>query len=397
MVKIMLMFVALFLFATSQDLCAYSTVYPTGKTIYEAEKTDGGYTLYCSEIEGHDRSIIMVDMLGEIVNVWHIKGFRLGPNAQPLPNGNLLCHMVLGTADKALVELDWNSNIEWSFHDPVHHQFHHDFQRLESGNTLVLCREITVVPEISDETISDDYIIEIDPQGQLVWEWHTYDHFLEFGFDQEARTLIYQKGGDWAHTNSIQSFPDNLTANWIFQEGNILVSQRQTNIVFVIEKRTNNIIWKLKLNDNVPIVGQHQARLIKKGLPGERRIILFDNGGKGGYPLECRLFSRVLEIDPLSGNITWEYNGASSGQNHFCFFSPFKSGAERLPNGNTLICEGNTGRIFEIIRDGEIVWEYINPFFHNELGSSVSGFTNEVYRAWRVTTEWVEISRRRGR
>jgi hypothetical protein len=53
--------------------------------------------------------------------------------------------------------------------------------------------------------------------------------------------------------------------------------------------------------------------------------------------------------------------------------------AQRLPNGNTLINEASFGRFFEVTRDGEIVWEYVNLFFGGQLHAE----TNEIFRARR--------------
>ena len=37
------------------------------------------------------------------------------------------------------------------------------------------------------------------------------------------------------------------------------------------------------------------------------------------------------------------------------------SGTQRLPNGDTLICAGVSGTIFEVTPEKETVWEYVNP------------------------------------
>jgi hypothetical protein len=60
------------------------------------------------------------------------------------------------------------------------------------------------------------------------------------------------------------------------------------------------------------------------------------------------------------------------------------SSAQRLPNGNTLITEGADGRLFEVTTGGDIVWEYVSPYF----GTDAPG-TNRVYRAYRLPYEWV--------
>jgi hypothetical protein len=91
-------------------------------------------------------------------------------------------------------------------------------------------------------------------------------------------------------------------------------------------------------------------------------------------------FSRVIELDPVSKEVLWEYKGDPP----ISFYSYHISGAERQPNGNTLICEGSQGRIFEVTPEKEIVWEYINPFFASGNGM---GRTNWIFRAHRYSAD----------
>ena len=103
--------------------------------------------------------------------------------------------------------------------------------------------------------------------------------------------------------------------------------------------------------------------MIPRGLPDEGNILIFDNGGWAGYGSPNpssptgrqnvkRDYSRVLEIDPTTLEIVWQYTPAEAGLieplDSSRFYSPFVSGAQRLPNGNTLITEGSDGRIFEV-------------------------------------------------
>ena len=96
----------------------------------------------------------------------------------------------------------------------------------------------------------------------------------------------------------------------------------------------------------------------------------------------------MIEVDPRTSAIVWEYHD----QSLFDFFSPYISGAQRLPNGNTLICEGCDGRIFEVTSGGQVVWEYVNPHFFVETGRP--GLNNWVFRAFRYTAEEVERAQR---
>jgi hypothetical protein len=101
--------------------------------------------------------------------------------------------------------------------------------------------------------------------------------------------------------------------------------------------------------------------------------LLFDNGP---HRLDETLpFSRVLEIDPASKEIVWKFQE----QRTYNFFSARISNAQRLPNGNTLINEGLFGRFFEVTSEGEVVWEYVNPYF----GGLAKTESNQVFRVYR--------------
>ena len=100
-----------------------------------------------------------------------------------------------------------------------------------------------------------------------------------------------------------------------------------------------------------------------------------------------RDYSRVLEIDPVAMKIVWQYTPTEAGflapMDSNRFYSPFISGMQRLPNGNTLITEGSDGRVFEVTPDHKIVWEFVSPY----KGKFVP--MNMTYRAYRVPYEWV--------
>ena len=117
--------------------------------------------------------------------------------------------------------------------------------------------------------------------------------------------------------------------------------------------------------------------MIPKGLPGEGNLLVFDNGGEGGYgnPNPSaptgnnnahRDYSRVLEFDPITLEIIWQYTPLEAGNLLFTdaskFYSSYISSAQRLPNGNTLITEGSDGHLIEVTPEHEIVWEYVNPY-----------------------------------
>ena len=114
---------------------------------------------------------------------------------------------------------------------------------------------------------------------------------------------------------------------------------------------------------------------------------MFDNGGASGYGFTnptapdgansfARASSRVLEINPVTLELVWSYAGPR-------FYSSNISGAQRLPNGNTLVTEGASGRLFEVTKESQIVWEYIYPQF------SGANSSNGVYRGYRLPYDWI--------
>ena len=98
-------------------------------------------------------------------------------------------------------------------------------------------------------------------------------------------------------------------------------------------------------------------------------------------------YSRVIELDPKSGETVWHYKGSPI----WTFFSPNISGAQRFDNGNTLICEGQMGRAFEVTQAGEIVWEYVCPYFADYEGR---GPANSMFRVYRYAADSPEIGGR---
>lgn len=111
-------------------------------------------------------------------------------------------------------------------------------------------------------------------------------------------------------------------------------------------------------------------------------------GAPTGFNNACRDYSRVLEFDPTTLEIVWQYTPLEAGlvipETAYNFYGPTISGMQRLPNGNTLICEGDYGRLFEVTREHETVWEYQNPHAMAYMG----GIT-WIYRAYRAPYEWV--------
>ncbi len=383
-----------------------------------------GYTLL-----NRETTTVLIDMDGTVVHRW--PSYFPQP-AKMLPGGSLIAgsdfrFIGIGCGDfAALNEYDWNGSIVWSFHDweDGRARQHHDFERegnpvgyfapgqefLPQGDTLVLAHHTVLNTSISWRPVKDDVIYEVDWNGSLTgFVWSTCEHFNQFGFSLETRHGMYVnpgilEDGDIFHMNSMSLLGANkwYTTDPVkyacFDPQNIIISSRHTNFVAIISRQTGEIVWKIgpeyspdtlegeKLGQ---LIGLHHAHMIPQGLPGEGNILLFDNGGWAGYgyfgmPRYIRLVSRVIEFDPVTLDIVWEYHHYSwrlwfprTTENHR-FYSSIMSSAQRLPNGNTLITEGTNGRVIEVTNSSQIVWEYVAPTRVQQL-----------YRAYRVPPEWV--------
>ena len=415
-------------------------------TIYNPEKCWSGYTIFQAAERGallidmNGNEVRMWEGLQGFPNKMLPGGYVMGSLGERNPKYGL-------QDQTDLVQVDWDGNIVWKFdkaeyiEDPGEEpqwmaRQHHDYQRegntvgyyvpgsdpkTNSGNTLILAHKNVHVPAISDKMLLDDVIYEVDWDGDIVWEWKVSDHFEELGFDAIARNLMYRDpnyytgfgnshiAGDWVHTNSMSVLGPNKwydAGDKRFHPDNIIIDCRDANIILIIEKATGNIVWKIgPYFDQTPelrklgwIIGQHHAHMIPRGLPGEGNILIYDNGGWAGYYAPnpgsptgirgaLRDYSRVLEIDPVTLEIVWQMTPKEAGYlmplDANRFYSPFISGMQRLPNGNTMITEGSHGRIFEVTPEHELVWEYVCPYWGTALPM------NMVYRSYRLPYEWV--------
>ena len=415
------------------------TFYKKGTIVFNNQKSWNGYTMF--QVKGV--GVHLINMNGEVVKIWN--GVYGSPN-KIFPGGYLVGS--LGERDSRysvqdmedLVIINWNGEVEWRYNnfdlikDDKENQFmarqHHDYQihgssigyyypemgvNLKKGNKLILGHKEVKNLKISDKMLLDDVFYEINDKGEIVWSWFANEYFEDFGFSEEAKKSIYNNPnlrdilpepiGDWLHINSMSTLGENnhYPKNEKFNPNNIIFSSREANIIAIIDKNTKKIVWKLgpnfsEISSTGNIIGPHHVHMIPKGLPGEGNILLFDNGGWAGYGTKSenskdgtkvlrRDYSRVLEIDPITLEIIWQYTPKEAGFelkiNGANFYSPLSSSAQRLENGNTLITEGVTGRIFEVTKEHEIVWEYINPYQRKNTS------LNMIYRAYRIPYDWI--------
>ncbi len=445
---------------------------------WDETRSPRGYTLFAFQ-----DTTYLIDMEGCLINKW-----IAGANSRLLENGNLLsANSENATSFTGFIEQDWNGNVVWSYRDKRAYVLHHDFVRIYnkklSRYTTMYIANIPLTEEEllnagadpskgSYENIMMDGIVEVDMEGNIVWEWRFFDHLvqdydpLKDNYVGNGKTVSDYPGRlnlnipglkpkrDWLHCNSIDYNPDldQIVINsvrgefYIIDHGGTFIPGNPDSSIALAAGPAGDFLYRFghpfrydqgdpqeEHHDRTKAVsihrqigGSHDVNWIKPGYPGEGKLLVFNNGRL--LHEEIRQ-SYIHEIDPymdadqhdtgyyvnppdagytewilppeegfnlsklLSNQIVWTYYS----KNQFVFYSRNQSGVRRLPNGNTLICESNSGHLFEVTPGGERVWYYINPVTLDGIVEElpVSAYlANNVFRAYRYYPGDPELSGR---
>ena len=406
------------------------SVYPHGTTRLDRARAWPSFVLFT----GGDETARLIDLDGNTVHSWHdVGGFApllIDPALAQGQRGHVLVTLenavgrgvdlvpgrVGPQVSKTIAELDWDGQVRWRFSDQAPGglaQQHHDWARLPNGHTLVLANLRHAVAGFRQPEVLDDVAYEVDGAGAITWRWTASEHLEELGFTPAQLALVRNSdNADFLHINDLKPLGPN---HWFdagdarFAPDNLIWCSRNANVIAIVDRRSGHVVWTSGPNypaiprgaagRRVPrpvdqISGQHDAQIIAAGLPGAGNLLVFDNQGEAGYPpveLPTTGGSRVLEIDPVSRQVVWQYTAEDSGQPSWAFRSTHISAARRLPNGNTFIDEGQSGRLFQVTRDGDIVWEYVNayPRIGKDPVNGKATQNHQLYRAQPVPLDWV--------
>ena len=334
-------------------------------TRYDPAKAENGLTLYTS---GHDQKARLIDMQGQVVREWGLPFSQIWDSSAAVkhprpdthvyiektylyPNRDLLAlYVAVGDTPwgYGLVKFDRNNNVKWKYLAHVHH----DLTVAPDGRIFVLTQEVGQddLPQYAHLKAPrlDDYIAVLSPEGREVKKVRLIDSLLRSPYARLVDIVPWyiQKGaGDYLHTNSVEILDGRHAAKLPeATAGRLLLSFREIGTIAIFDPASEEIVWAMR----GPWLRQHDPDLLANG-----NILLFDNQGHvgpGGI-------TRVIEVDPRTQEIVWTYAGTPEEP----FESEVRSSQVRLPNGNTLITESDGGRIFEVTRPGQIVWNYVNP------------------------------------
>ncbi|MEM7168347.1 MAG: aryl-sulfate sulfotransferase [Planctomycetota bacterium] len=402
-----------------------------------------GYTLFTPM--GHTETYL-IDNFGRVVHTWS-SAYRPGNSVYlredgmlvrtAKPNGPPPSIAAGGWGGKFQV-LDWNSNVQWEYtYSSATVQHHHDIALLPNGNVLVLAWELksqadAIASGRNPATapsggVWPEHVVEVmqtgPTTGAIVWEWHLWDHVIQdidplqnnFGVVADHPELIDinqgNNGSDWIHANSIDYNP-------ILDQ--IMISARGMDEIWIIDHSTTtaeaashsggnsgmggDILYRWGNPQNYgrgtaadqKLFGQHCAEWILPGRPGAGNILIFNNGVNrpGGNATSIDEIAPPVDsfgnysiatgtaFEPTA--LTWTY----MDPNPTDFYASFISGTRRLPNGNTIICNGPQGEFFEVTTAGSVAWRYRVPVNSAGVGTQGNGFSVSVFRTNRYAPSY---------
>ena len=356
------------------------------------ERVETGVNFFCSEPSD---SVRFFDMQGE--TLWELETEVPDPvlkdNRCKLIEFHGTDHILMLHERTQISAIDWNSGSNWSLRG----RYHHDLAVDAHGDIYALFDHQTDVPAIDpDGPIYDTDIVRISATGEIVsrislaslvaehepmlegirenprgkpdrgfrariWgAYHTLycenmlkefaqthsDFFEEFlgPTCSAAGARRIRRPWDVFHVNTLEFIEteQEFAGGVRIPAGALLISIRELDTIAIIDLEQEQILWTWGIGE---LEEQHHPSMLANG-----NILIFDNGVRRG-------FSRLVELDPRAGEIVWTYQADPPGD----FFTESRGAAEVLPGGNFLVTESEKGRIFEVTRSGEVVWEYWNP------------------------------------
>lgn len=315
-----------------------------GVVRHERGRAWPGVNLYSSETEP---GAFLLDMEGEIL--LYLEDSRRRARPWKLIEAVPPDRFAALAADGEILLVDRRGRILWE----RRRTFHHDFEVEADGTLWAIDRRVRRVPQLSRlKPVRDDHLVAISAEGRLELEVSSVELLLGepelLAVAESQRRPALDLEVDVFHTNTITPLPYDVVRDGrvLFEAGDLLTCWRNLDTVAVVDPRGPDRKPRLRwFWGPGEIEWPHHPTLVEGG-----NLLIFDNGTFRGW-------SRVIELDPVSGEIVWEYRGDPPES----FFTSSRGSAQRLPNGNTLITDSMSGRVFEVTPGGEIVWEFVEP------------------------------------
>lgn len=438
-----------FVFIVCSVTMAFTQAHTVGVLFYNPSQSSEGYNL----IYPHNQSTVyLLNNCGEVVHEWTDDAdFRPGNTAYILEDGSMVKAkrpasvagnpIWAGGGGGTVEKYDWDNNLQWTFtRNDEFERLHHDISVMPNGNVLMIAWELKTEEEalaagrdtalLSQDKLWPEKIIELDPtSGNIVWEWHVWDHLVQDFDDTKANfgvvgnsphlvDLNYDTSdgrADWLHANSL---------DYNFELDQIMISIPTFSEIWIIDHSTtteqaaghtggqgnrggdllyrfgNPLAYDAGTVDDQKLFYQHDAHWIDdhlpEGFPHLGKIAVFNNRVGDDY-------STANVLIPPWNMYKWRYDqsqglwGPTEFEQTFQHPVPTKlystglSSFQFLPNGNTLICSGRFGYTFEMTPDENIVWEYKTPLLMGQpvsQGDTLQINNNLTFRCQRLPLDY---------
>ncbi len=322
-----------------------------GVRIFDRERARPGINLFT---DAKACATHLMDMEGEIFHSWSLEPCFRWDNSVLLPDGDLLvttrerkgANAEKADAARFLIRLAWNGELRWK--RPL--RVHHDVELTPDDDILAMTHQFRMIPEVDAETpVRDHTITRLSHDGDVIDEVSLWDilsaspEILRLEAVKRRRFEGHLEV-DLFHSNSVEQmrYPELEGRHPIYARDNVLASIRNQDSFVIFDWKKRKLIWAWGRGE---VSNPHDATLLPNG-----NVLAFDNGlGRG--------WSRVIELDPIRREIVWEYRAPEPTS----FYTRSRGANQRLSGGNTLITESDSGRVFEVTADGDVVWEFVNP------------------------------------
>ncbi len=362
----------------------------SGVTVYDEDKVYDGFNFYVS---GHGYEVYLIHMNGSVAHTWNfdpnILDYKITPNSY-WRRGHLLGggDILLISEANMMVRIDKYSNLVWESQMKQHHDISvadgkiYTLAYVERNDQEIMSRYKYQNLSVEYDYVLDNYLLEMDMNGVILSNLSVYDLLSKSKFNYTIKEEI--KKPDIFHTNTFKVFDGTLESkNEIYKKGNYLISICALQTIAIVDPEKEEIVWGIDGDSENLFKNEHEPILLENG-----NILLFDNWlGKE----EINKDSRVIEIDPFTHEIVWEYGHDQDS----AFYSECCGTNQMLPNGNILIAETSAGRAIEVTRDKEIVWEYYNPNLVGDNDDYIASIF-QMHRIEKEDVKWLEDLKKAG-
>jgi hypothetical protein len=376
---------------------------------WNSAKAYNGYTLF-----GSGGKTYLIDMEGHVIHMWNI-----GTNPRFTEAGTLL-DALGGNPSNSNVwkELDWNGNVVWQYTETRSGYYpHHDFAKIYNpklgDSTFIYIANKDLTSQQCLDAGCDaantytgaqmDVIVEVDMQGNVIWEWSFFDHVVQdlypakstYGVvkDNPGKIDLNIRGNpvksDWLHCNSLDYNQelDLIVINsvhgefYVIDHGNTFTKGDPTGSKALAASTKGDFLyrfgdpakydqgnppsildnWEKATSGHKQIGGAHNIQWIRPGLPGAGNFLIFNNAEN---LFELTPQSYVVEINPYLN---------SAGTNTGKFVNPPTAGYNIVssPDRNLMKEKKNVSK--------QVVWNYSsknNTSFYSTIGSGAQRLPN---------------------